>query len=240
MFGNPCNVEVIDTIARKYNLKVIYDAAHAFGVEVSGNGIGQYGDISMFSLHATKVFHSIEGGILTFNDKNLKSLFNKYKNFGITGEEKIELVGLNAKMNEFQAAMGLVNLKYIDEQIEKRKVITYAYRDLLKEVEGISYHLDLKDIKHNYAYFPILVDQESFGLSRDSLYEKLKEYNIFTRKYFYPLCTYFDCYNFNSSRLVNSEFVSKKILTLPIYGDLSLDEVNYICESIKKLHIKYR
>jgi dTDP-4-amino-4,6-dideoxygalactose transaminase len=235
VFGNPSDVEMIDRIAKKYKLKVIYDAAHAFGVEVLGNGIGNYGDISMFSLHATKVFHSIEGGILSFKENELKSKLNKYKNFGISGEESVEIPGLNAKMNEFQAAMGLVNLDYIDEQIEKRKAITYTYRELLSEIEGVSFLSDIKNIKHNYSYLPVLIDMERFGISRDSLYEKLKEYNVFTRKYFYPLCTDFDCYEFDSNQLVNAKFISDNILTLPIYGDLSLKDVKYICASINKI-----
>ncbi|WP_342353851.1 DegT/DnrJ/EryC1/StrS family aminotransferase [Geobacillus subterraneus] len=235
VFGNPCNVEEFEKIAQKYNLRVIYDAAHAFGVEIHGEGIGNYGDISMFSLHATKVFHSIEGGILTFNDESLKTKLNKLKNFGIADEEKVDLVGLNAKMNEFQAAMGLVNLRYINEQIEKRKQLTYAYRENLKNIEGIRYLYDIEGVKHNYAYFPILIDESKFGMNRDCLYEKLKDYNIFTRKYFYPLCTDFDCYNFDSSNLKNARFVSKNILTLPLYFELEIDEVIAICQIIKRL-----
>lgn len=235
VFGNPCNVKEVEKIANRYNLKVIYDAAHAFGVEIHGKGIGDYGDISMFSLHATKVFHSIEGGILTFNDESLKAKLNKLKNFGIADEEKVDLVGLNAKMNEFQAAMGLLNLSYIDEQIEKRKQLTYAYRENLKNIEGIRYLNDVEGVKHNYAYFPILIDESRFGMNRDCLYERLKEYNIFTRKYFYPLCTDFDCYNYDSSNLENAKLVSKNILTLPLYFELEIDEVIAICQIIRRL-----
>ncbi|WP_078409103.1 DegT/DnrJ/EryC1/StrS family aminotransferase [Priestia abyssalis] len=235
VFGNLCNVKAIEKIAQKYNLKVIYDAAHTFGVELNGRGIGSYGNISMFSLHATKVFHSIEGGVLSFNDGALKEKLNKYKNFGISGEEQVDVVGLNAKMNEFQAAMGLVNLSYIDEQIEKRKKATYAYRNNLKDIEGLRYLEDQEGVKHNYAYFPIIINESIFGMNRDSLHEKLQDFNIFTRKYFYPLCTDFNCYDFNSNELLNAKFVSKNILTLPLYSDLSIDEVLRICETIKSI-----
>ncbi len=236
VFGNPCNIIKIEQIANEYNLKVIYDAAHAFGVELYGNGIGNYGDFSMFSLHATKVFHSIEGGILSFKESELKPILSKYKNFGIADEENVELVGLNAKMNEFQAAMGLLNLKYIEEQIEKRKKITNKYRELLNDVEGIRLVEDMENVKHNYSYFPVTIDEKKFGLNRDKLYERLKEFNIFTRKYFYPLTSDFKCYNFDSRNLINAKLVSDNILTLPIYSELTLDDVEYISDIIYHLY----
>lgn len=235
VFGNPCDVEAIETIAKKHNLKVIYDAAHTFGVEIHGKGIGNYGDLSMFSLHATKVFHSIEGGILTFNDESVKSKLEAYKNFGMTGQEVVSYAGLNAKMNEFQAAMGLVNLEYIDSQIEKRKQIAYTYRDCLNNIDGIKYLNDITGIRHNYSYFPVVVDESEFKVNRNQLFDELKEYNIYTRKYFYPLCSDFDCYSFSSSELSNAKYVSDRILALPIYGDLTLEEVRGIGKAIVEI-----
>lgn len=235
VFGTPCNVEAIEKIAKKYNLKVLYDAAHCFGVEINGKGIGNFGDISMISLHATKVFNSIEGGALTYNDSKLKEALKLYKNFGITGPESVIAVGGNSKMNEFQAAMGIVNLRYMDKQIEDRKKITYLYRELLKDVDGIKTSKDIKNVKHNYAYFPILIDEKKFGKTRNELYEKLKDFNIFTRKYFYPLTSNFDCYQdeYKNLDLKNANYIADRILTLPIYGSLDLSTVEYIVNAIK-------
>ena len=237
VFGYPCNIKKIEEIAKKHNLKVIYDAAHAFGIEVDGSGIGNFGDISMFSLHATKVYNSIEGGLLTANNEHLKSKFNMLKNFGITGEENVEVVGVNAKMNEFQAAMGMVNLRYIDEQISKRKIVAEIYRENLGEISGISYLNDIKNIKHNYSYFPILINDKVTGINRNEICEKLKEYNIYTRKYFYPLITDFNCYRgkYDDSELNKAKYVADRILTLPIYGELTKDEVNKITQAIRKI-----
>lgn len=237
VFGNPCNIKKIEAIAKKHRLKIFYDAAHAFGVEVEGKGIGTFGDISMFSLHATKVFNSIEGGVLTYNDLQLQKKLRLLKNFGITGPETVEEVGLNCKMNEFQAAMGVVNLRYIDEQIQKRKIVTDRYRRNLKEIQGIHYIEDLENIKHNYSYFPIIIDENIFGKTRDQLFDELKEYNIFTRKYFYPLITDFDCYKeeYSHVELPQAKYISNRVLTLPIYGDLAIELVDYICDAIKKI-----
>lgn len=235
VFGNPCDVEAIEKIAKKYNLKVLYDAAHCFGVEIDGKGIGNFGDISMISLHATKVFNSIEGGALTYKDPVLKETLKLYKNFGITGPESVVAVGGNSKMNEFQAAMGVVNLRYMDKQIEDRKKIAYLYRDLLKDVKGIKVLNDIEGVKHNYAYFPILVDEIEFGKTRNELYEELKKFNIFTRKYFYPLTSNFACYKDECKNLdlKNANYVADRILTLPIYGSLDLSIVEYIVDAIK-------
>ncbi|MGL4935382.1 MAG: DegT/DnrJ/EryC1/StrS family aminotransferase [Cetobacterium sp.] len=241
VFGTPCDVEKIEKIAEKYNLKVIYDAAHAFGVQISERGIGSFGDISMFSLHATKVFNSIEGGVLTYKDEKLRKKLRLLKNFGITGPETVESVGINCKMNEFQSAMGLVNLRYIDEQIKKREEITLKYRENLKEVDGLKLLEDKEGIKHNYSYLPILINEEKFGLNRDILFQKLQEYNIFTRKYFYPLVVDFDCYKdiYSGSELENAKYIANRVLTLPIYGELELVKVDYICEAIKEIVKKY-
>ena len=237
VFGYPCDVKRLEKIAQKYNLKVIYDSAHAFGVEVDGVGIGNFGDIAMFSLHATKVYNSIEGGLLTYNNNDLKNRLNMFKNFGITGEESIEAVGLNAKMNEFQSAMGLINLKYIDEQIQKRKLITETYRELLKEINGISFLEDKEEIKHNYSYFPIIIDESITGINRNEVNENLKNYNIFTRKYFYPLVTDFECYKdrFYDESLQTAKYISERILTLPIYGELEIQDVIKIVQVIKEI-----
>lgn len=237
VYGNPCNVEEIERIAKKYNLKVIYDAAHTFGVEINGKGIGNYGDVSMFSLHATKVYSTIEGGVLTYNNDDYLALFRLEKNFGITGPEEVIQNGGNAKLNEFQAAMGLVNLKYVDNEILKRKKLVERYRELLKDIKGIRYLEDIKGIRHNYAYFPIIIDEKIYGKSRDEVFEKLKDYNIFARKYFYPLINNFECYRekYKNINLPNAEYVSDRVMTLPMYGDLTLEEVDYICEALKEI-----
>jgi dTDP-4-amino-4,6-dideoxygalactose transaminase len=230
VFGNPCNVEKIQEIAEKYNLKVIYDAAHAFGVEINGRGIGDYGDVSMFSLHATKVFNSIEGGLLTFNDPTLKSKLKALKNFGITSPETVDYVGTNAKMNEFQAAMGLCNIQTIEKDIEKRKNVYQEYAKHLKDVQEIQFLPQIEGVKHNYSYFPILLASNSL---RDRLFEEMKEFNVFTRKYFYPLCNDFGCYDFNAKETPIALDVSNRILVLPMYTDLPVNDVKQICEIIK-------
>ncbi|RGY63027.1 DegT/DnrJ/EryC1/StrS family aminotransferase [Fusobacterium ulcerans] len=237
VYGNPCNVEEIEKIAKKHNLKVIYDAAHTFGVEINGRGIGNYGDVSMFSLHATKVYSTIEGGALTYNNDDYSALFRLEKNFGITGPEEVIQNGGNAKLNEFQAAMGLVNLKYVDSEILKRKKLVEKYRELLNSIEGIRYLEDIKGIRHNYAYFPIIIDEKIYGKTRDEVFEKLKDYNIFTRKYFYPLINNFECYKekYKDIKLPNAKYVSDRVMTLPMYGDLTLEEVEYICKTLKEI-----
>ncbi len=241
VLGYPCNVKKIEDIAKRYNLKVIYDAAHVFGVEINEKGIGNFGDISMFSLHATKVYNSIEGGLLTTENEALKNDFNKLKNFGITDEETVECVGGNAKMNEFQAAMGIINLRYVNEQIEKRKIIAETYRKELDRIKGISYVNEDETVRYNYAYFPILINKEICGVNRNELYDKLKEYNIFTRKYFYPLVTDFQCYKgkYSDSNLNNAKYVVDRVLTLPIYGELTKEEAIYIVKVIE-LIIKFK
>ncbi|HYF84135.1 MAG TPA: DegT/DnrJ/EryC1/StrS family aminotransferase [Clostridia bacterium] len=237
VYGNPCNVERLQEIAAKHNLMLIYDAAHVFGVEYNGKPVSNYGDISMFSFHATKVFNTIEGGALVYNNPEFERQFDLYKNFGITGPETVEAVGLNAKMNEFAAAMGLCNLKYVDKEIEKRRIAVNIYRRYLKDIHGIKYLDDKPGVKHNYAYFPIIIEPDEFGLTRDEVCEKLKQYNVFTRKYFYPLVTDFDCYknDYNSNDTPIAKHVSQNVLTLPIYGSLSEDEIIRICEIISMI-----
>lgn len=234
VYGNVCNVEEIERISRKYGLKVIYDAAHTFGVTYKGKGIGLFGDASCFSFHATKVFNTIEGGAVCYRDKEIGDKIYNLKNFGIRGEECIESVGANAKMNEFQAAMGICNLRHIDEEIKKRGKIIKHYRERLKNIEGIQLNCTQKEVKSNFAYFPVLFDEKKCGKNRDEIFNKLKENGIYARKYFYPLTNMFECYKkyYNSMETPVALEVSKKVLTLPLYADLSIGDVNKICDII--------
>ncbi|WLR55471.1 DegT/DnrJ/EryC1/StrS family aminotransferase [Mesobacillus subterraneus] len=234
VFGTPCDIEGIEKIARKYNLKVIYDAAHAFGVTFKGRSISSYGDISMFSFHATKVFHSIEGGALVFNDKSLKRNLEKLKNFGIENEEVVDMVGFNAKMNEFQAAMGILNLKNIDETISKRREIVSHYNSKLESILEITVLKPTDHTETNYSYYPILLRSNKVKGFRNKVYTLMKEKNIFTRKYFYPLCTDFECYKSYHVNVPIAEDIASSVLVLPLYDSLSIEEVDYICDSIKE------
>jgi dTDP-4-amino-4,6-dideoxygalactose transaminase len=235
-FGYPCDIEAIQKIADSYGIRVIYDAAHCFGVEVNDEPIGIFGDLSMFSFHATKVFHTFEGGALTFSDISIKERLELSKNFGFKNEETIVMPGINGKMNEFQAAIGILMLEIIGDEIRKRKELTKIYRERLKNIAGINYRGDVPGVKHNYYNFAITVDPNEFGLSRENLYKTLKKYNIFTRRYFYPLCSRFQCYsNYPSSAPENlpiAEKVSKSILTLPLYGTLREEDIHKICDII--------
>jgi dTDP-4-amino-4,6-dideoxygalactose transaminase len=236
VFGNPCNIEQISRIAEDNNLKIIYDAAHCFGVKYKNRGIGNFGDISMFSFHATKIFHTLEGGALTYNNVELREQLSLLKNFGIKSEEEILLPGTNAKMNELQAAIGLLVLKIVADEIKKREALTKIYKENLKEIKGITYLDEKKDVEYNYQYFPILIDENEFNVNRDQLYNYLKKYNIFARKYFYPLCTdYAFCKEGNDAVLPVAIKVSNQILCLPLYGELTQDEINKICEIIINL-----
>nr|WP_320013636.1 DegT/DnrJ/EryC1/StrS family aminotransferase [uncultured Desulfobacter sp.] len=235
VYGHPCNLTALADIARRHNLKLIYDAAHAFGVTVSDKSIADYGDMSMFSLHATKLYHSIEGGMLTFQDPGMKKISDYLKNFGFENEVEVVMPGTNAKMNEFQALMGILILKHIDDIIEKRKKITNIYQERLKSVPGIHLRPELPHtIHYNYAYLPIEVHKKEFGMSRNMLYEKLKGYNIFTRRYFYPLICDFTCYKTIAIKdpLTVARRAADRILTLPIYYDLALLDAEKICDII--------
>lgn len=234
VYGNICNVEEIEKIAQKYNLKVIYDAAHAFGVEYKNLGIGTFGDVSCFSFHATKVFNTIEGGAVCFCDKDFGLDIYRLKNFGIRGPEVVDAVGANAKMNEFCAAMGLCNLKYIDSEIEKRKNIVSVYRDILKDVEGIQLNPIQKDVKQNYSYFPIIIDEGLYGASRDSIFDELAKNGIYARKYFYPLTNSFAAFNgmYDVDKTPVALKVSKRVLTLPLYADLELCDAERIAKVV--------
>lgn len=231
VFGNPCNIEQISKIAEDCNLKVVYDAAHCFGVKYNNKGIGNYGDISMFSFHATKIFHTLEGGCLTYNNQEFKQQLSLLKNFGIKNEEEVILPGTNAKMNELQAAIGLLNLNLVEMEIKKRKNLSSIYRENLKNIEGIKFFDEKKDVKHNYQYFPILINESEFKVNRDYVYEFLKKYNIFSRKYFYPLCT---DYSFSKKeeeyKIPNARKIVNQILCLPLYGELTGENVVKICD----------
>ena len=236
VYGHVCDVKKIEEIAKKYNLKVVYDAAHVFGVEIDGQGIGSFGDISMFSFHATKVFNTIEGGGLAYNNSELRDKLEKLKNFGINGPEKVEYVGINAKMNEFQAAMGLCNLRHIDSELEKRKKVYNRYIERLSNVKEIKLPIKQDKVKQNYAYLPVVFDKEIFGKSRDEVKEQLEKENIFTRKYFYPVINDYDCYSnmYDSNDTPIAKKISEKVLTLPMYADLKIDDVDRICNIILK------
>jgi dTDP-4-amino-4,6-dideoxygalactose transaminase len=234
IFGTPCDVKNIQKIANKYGLKVIYDGAPAFKVEIEGEGIGNFGDISMFSFHATKLFHTAEGGALTFKDPNLKPRIDLLKNFGIKNEEEVVLPGINGKMNEIQAVLGISVLEYVETEIQKRKELTEVYRRCLKDVEGVTLLGDRPGVKGNYQYFVIKINENLFGKSRDFVYEQFKKYNIFTRKYYYPLCSNYTCYrqlpSSSSSNLPVANEVVKQNLCFPLYGELSSENVEKICE----------
>lgn len=233
VYGNICDVEAIEEIARKHNLKVIYDAAHTFGVEVNGQGIGSFGDASMFSFHATKVFNTIEGGALTYKDSSLISKINTLKNFGISGPENVISVGGNAKMNEFQAAMGLCNLRHVDGEIARRKLVVERYNELLKGIEGIKLTKLQEGVKSNYAYYPVLFD--GYKKNRNQVFDELAKHGITARKYFYPLTNSFDCYKdqYSVKDTPVAEYIAERILTLPLFADLSLEDVDIICNIIK-------
>jgi dTDP-4-amino-4,6-dideoxygalactose transaminase len=232
VYGNICNYHKIEEIAKKYNLKVIYDAAHAFGETIDGKSVANLGDASMFSFHATKVFNTIEGGAITYKNPDLKEKLDQVKNFGITGPESIESIGGNAKMNEFQAAMGICNLRHVEEEIQKRKKVVKRYIERLSDIRGIKLNSYNKKLKSNYAYFPVLFD--GYKASRDEVYEELKKNNIMARKYFYPLTNDAQCYKnrFNAEQTPIAKYVADRILTLPLYGDLELSTVDKICDII--------
>ena len=236
VYGNLCDVEAIDKIARRFGLKVVYDAAHAFGVKYKGVSSACFGDMSMFSFHATKVFNTIEGGCVCFSEDRLVQLLNDMKNFGIHGPEEVAYVGGNAKMNEFQAAMGICNLRHLDEEIEKRKVIVDRYRQRLDGIPGIQLCAVQENVEPNYAYFPVVFD--GYKYTRNEVFEKLQEQGITARKYFYPLTNSFECYRHYPTAGVEktpiAQHLALRVLTLPLYADLPLEIVDRICEIILK------
>ena len=239
VYGNPCDVEKIQKIADTYGLKVIYDAAHAFNVKKDNESILNWGDLSILSFHATKVFNTIEGGAIICHDKKMKERINYLKNFGFADETTVVAPGINAKMNELQAAFGLLQLKKVDDNIRKRKEITEQYRKLLANIKGITCLQNMPNIEHNYSYFPILVDMNKYGMNRDELYEKLKENNIFGRRYFYPLISQFPTYrgldSAHPDKLPIATKIAEQIICLPIYAELSFKDIDKIIGIIKGL-----
>lgn len=236
VYGNICNYKEISKIAEKYNLKVLYDAAHAFGVTINGRSIAALGDASIFSFHATKVFNTIEGGAVAFKEPEIFKRLYAIKNFGIAGSESVLYPGGNAKMNEFQAAMGLCNLRHVNEEIQRRKMVAERYRERLSGVSGLKLNPLQDGVESNYGYFPVVFDETKFGRTRDQIHEELKRHNIFTRKYFYPLTNTYECYSdrFNAESTPVASYIADRVLTLPIYADLSLEDVDRICDIILK------
>lgn len=238
IFGIPCDVEKIEEIAKKYHLKVIYDGAQAFGTKINGKAIGSYGDITMFSFHAIKVFNAIEGGMLTYKDDKLHEKFELYRNFGISYgkcQNDVEVIGINAKMCEFHAAMGIINLQILDDEICNRKKIAELYCEILKDIEGIETYKYEKNIDYNYAYFPIKILPE-YGRTRDELWQHLLEKNIETRKLYNKLTYEYQIYKHKDyvRKADTANKIKQICLDLPIYGTLSPEEVNYICEEIRQ------
>jgi dTDP-4-amino-4,6-dideoxygalactose transaminase len=237
VYGNPCRHEQIQKIADKYGLKIIYDAAHAFGVKQNGVSIANYGNLTVLSFHATKVYNTFEGGAIVCHDEATKKRIDDLKNFGIQNETTVGDPGINAKMNEFQAAFGLLQLKYIDVAISMQKKIAEVYRYELSGIKGIKVFDDMPNVVHNYSYFPVLIDTELFGITRDEVYERLKKNNIHTRRYFYPLISSFTPYkDLESSKPENLPIAGKiamQVLCLPIYPDLAISDVKNICTLIK-------
>lgn len=233
VYGNVCNVEEIQRIADKYDLKVIYDAAHAFGVKYKGRGIGSYGDASIFSFHATKVYHTIEGGAVCCKTKEQYEKLYNLKNFGIRSQELIVSVGANAKMNEFQAAMGICNLKHLQDEITKRKAVVELYWELLDDVKGINTNYYRAGIEPNYAYFPVIFETAK---KRDIICYELSKHDIYARKYFYPLTSDAACFKnkYKNMRLENARFYSERVLTLPLYSTLEKDSVEKIVRIVKE------
>lgn len=234
VYGNVCNVEEIERIAKKYELKVIYDAAHTFGVKYKGKSTASFGDVSCFSFHATKVFNSIEGGAACFKDKEFGLKLYRLKNFGIRGPECVDAVGANAKMNEFCAAMGICNLRHVDEEIAKRKRVVDRYRERLGDIEGIQLNPVQKDVTPNYAYFPVVFEDKQFGATRNEVFEALAAQGIGARKYFYPLTNTFECFHnaFDVNDTPIALHMSRHVLTLPLYADLSIEDVDRICDIV--------
>jgi len=238
VYGYPCQLDALADIARRHNLKLIYDAAHAFGVKVDGKAICHYGDMSMFSFHSTKLYHSIEGGMLTFEEDGLKAIFDYLKNFGFKNETEVVMPGTNAKMNEFQALMGMQILEHIDGIIERSRKIDAIYREQLKDIPGIKFPPPLPgNITYNHAYEPVEIIEDEFGMSRDTLYEELKKYNVYCRRYFYPLVCDYACYQniAVTDPLIVSRQVAKRILTLPIFDSMETENTEKICDIINHL-----
>lgn len=236
VYGLPCDVGAIQRIADEHSLKVVYDAAHAFGVKVGERGIATFGDAAMFSFHATKVFNSIEGGAVCFLDESLYPVLNQWKNFGITGPESVEYVGGNAKMNEFCAAMGICNLRHLEEEIAKRKKVAERYWEGLAGVLGVRTFQPGKEVSYNYAYLPVAFEPDEFGATRDDVFDALAATNVGARKYFYPLVSDYECYRgvYASERTPVAAHAAATVLTLPMFADLALEDVDRICAIVRR------
>jgi dTDP-4-amino-4,6-dideoxygalactose transaminase len=238
VYGRPCKTKEIQDIADKYGLKVIYDAAHAFGVEVDGKSILTEGDVSTLSFHATKVFNTIEGGALVMHDEKMKQRIDYLKNFGFANETEVVAPGINSKMDEIRAAYGLINLKNVDESIEARHQVALKYRNALKDVKGITFGEDIPNVRHNYSYFPIFIDENIYGLSRDELYFRMKEHNVWGRRYFYPLISSFSTYrgldSATKDNLPNAHKLASSVICLPIHHALSNDDICRVIAEIVK------
>lgn len=238
VYGKPCDTKRIQEIADKYGLKVIYDAAHAFGVEVNGESILNAGDMSTLSFHATKVYNTLEGGALVMHDEQTKRRIDYLKNFGFAGETEVVAPGINSKVDEVRAAYGILNLRQVDAAIEARHQVAIRYREALRSVEGITFFDDMPGVKHNYSYFPIFIDAEKYGMTRDELYAKMKEQNVLGRRYFYPLISTFSTYRGLPSsapeNLPNAHRMADTVICLPMHHDLSPEDIERILATILK------
>ena len=238
VYGKPCKTKEIQEIANKYGLKVIYDAAHAFGVEINGESILNFGDMATLSFHATKVYNTLEGGALVVHDEQTKKRIDYLKNFGFASETEVVAPGINSKVDEVRAAYGLLNLKQVDHAINSRRKVAIRYRDELQGVKGITFFNDIPGVRHKYSYFPIFINAEEYGMTRDELYFKMKEHNVFGRRYFYPLISTFSTYrgldSANPDNLPIATQMSNNVICLPMHHALSENEVEYILQIIKK------
>lgn len=237
IFGIPCNVKAIEQLAKKYHLKVIYDGAQAFGTKIEGRHIGTFGDVTMFSLHAVKVYNSIEGGLLAYSDASLQKQFELYRNFGIeyrASENDVSVCGINAKMNEFQAAMGILSLRLVNQEIETRKALAQIYIQRLANIKGITTYAYEEKIDYNYAYFPVRICEKEFGISRNELFLRLKEKGIITRKLYSTLCCDYSYYKEKGYKadVLHARLIAEEALDLPLYGTLLPEEVKLICDTI--------
>ena len=243
VYGKPCNTEAIQEIADKYGLKIIYDAAHAFGVEVNGESLLNAGDMSTLSFHATKVYNTIEGGALVMHDEKMKKRIDYLKNFGFADEITVVGPGINSKMDEIRAAYGLLNLRQVDAAIEARHQVAVKYREELRNVEGISFFDDMAGVKHNYSYFPIFVKAKKYGMTRDELYSKMKEQNVLGRRYFYPLISTFSTYrgldSAGPSNLPNAHKMANSVICLPMYHNLKESDIDRGINIIRKSYEYY-
>ena len=238
VYGKPCDTKRIKEIADKYGLKVIYDAAHAFGVEVNGESVLTAGDMSTLSFHATKVYNTLEGGALVMHDAETKKRVDYLKNFGFAGETEVVAPGINSKVDEVRAAYGIINLRQVDTAIEARHQVAVKYREALRPVEGITFMDDMPGVKHNYSYFPIFIDAEKYGMTRNELYEKMRSHNVLGRRYFYPLISTFSTYRGLESaapkNLPNAHKMADSVICLPMHHELSAEDIHRVLELIVK------